>query len=69
MQRLLLVALLALAMLAAFAVPALAGTPANDGMGKMYAGHIRTEAQGGMLGADIHPGMHMGMRGWTMPME
>lgn len=66
MKRMLSVVVLTVAMLTVLAVPALAATPANGGMGKMYGDHIRTEAKAGMLGKDLHPGMHRGMAGWEM---
>jgi hypothetical protein len=67
MKRMLSVLVLAVAMLAVFAVPALASTPANDGMGQMYGEHHSTMAQMGELGADMNPGHHRGMAGWEMP--
>lgn len=68
MRRSILVAIVVTALLMAFAAPAAAMTPANDGMGKMFGDHIRTEAQAGTLGKLVHPGMHHGMAGWEMPM-
>jgi len=67
MYRVLIVAVLAVALLLALAAPALAMAPANHGMGKMYGDHIRTEAKAGSLGKSLHPGMHHGMSGWTPP--
>jgi hypothetical protein len=69
MKRMLSVLVLAVAMLAILAVPALASTPANDSMGQMYGDHVRTEAKAGMLGKALHPGMHRGMSGWEMPAQ
>lgn len=68
MRRILLAVPLTVAMLVLMAAPAMAATPANGGMGKMYSEHIRMEAKAGMLGPDVHPGMHRGMAGWEMPM-
>ena len=48
----------------ALAVPAFA--TGAGGMGRMYGDHIRTEARAGMLGPEVHPGMHFGFHGWTM---
>jgi hypothetical protein len=67
MKRMLSVVVLAVAMLAVLAVPALAATPANDGVGQAYGGHISAEAAAGMLGQDMNPGHHRGISGWPMP--
>lgn len=67
MKRALIVIVLAVALLVIAVAPAAAMTPANNGMGKMYGEHIRTEAQAGALGKYVHPGQHHGMSGWMMP--
>lgn len=68
MRRVLVVVALAGTLVLSLAVQALAMTPANEGMGKMYGEHISSEAKAGTLGPDVHPGMHRGMSGWMMPM-
>jgi hypothetical protein len=65
MQRTLIVLLLAIALVAVLAVPALAATPANDGAGQLFGQHHATMAQAGQLGQDMNPGMHRGFSGWT----
>lgn len=67
MRKSIVVVALAIVLVLALVVPALAMTPANNGMGKMYGEHIRTEAHAGTLGKDVHPGQHHGMSGWTPP--
>ena len=67
MKRMLSVVVLAVAMLAVLAVPALAATPANNGAGQMYGEHHATMAQAGELGKDMNPGHHRGISGWHMP--
>jgi hypothetical protein len=61
------VVVLAVAMLAVLAVPALAATPANNGIGQLYGEHHATMAQAGALGKDMNPGHHRGTTGWHMP--
>lgn len=68
MRRVFAVVVLTAVLVLSLAVPALAMTPANNGMGKMYGEHISTEAKAGVLGKYVHPGMHHGMSGWMMPM-
>lgn len=68
MYRILIIAVLSVALLFALVAPAAAVTPANNGLGRMYGEHISTEAKAGMLGKTLHPGMHHGMSGWVMPM-
>ena len=65
MRRTLIVLLLAIALLAILAVPALATTPANDGAGQLFGQHHATMAQSGQLGQDMNPGVHQGISGWT----
>ena len=60
------VAIFALAAVLAFALAVPAFATGADGMGRMYGDHIRTEARGGMLGPEVHPGMHFGFHGWHM---
>lgn len=67
MKRMLSVVVLAVAMLAVLAVPALAATPANNGVGRMYGEHHASMAQAGELGKDMNPGHHRGISGWHMP--
>ena len=66
MKRMFSVVVLAVAMLAVLAVPALAATPANNGVGQAYGDHISTEATAGVLGQDMNPGHHRGISGWHM---
>lgn len=68
MRRFFTVVALAVVLVLMFGVSASALTPANGGMGKLYGEHISSEAKAGMLGPDVHPGMHRGMSGWMMPM-
>lgn len=67
MRRALIVIALTVALLVVAAAPALAVTPANEGAGKMYGEHIRSEAHAGTLGKEVHPGLHRGMHGWVIP--
>lgn len=66
MRRVLVIAAITVALLLTVVAPALAVTPANEGMGKMYGEHISAEAKAGTLGKYVHPGMHRGMHGWMM---
>lgn len=67
MRRALTVAALTLVLVLTTIVPAIAMTPANNGMGKMYGEHISSEAKAGTLGKYVHPGQHRGMAGWMLP--
>lgn len=74
MKKALLVIALSIVLVVALAVPALAAPPfdkngpAHHGMGRMFGEHISTEAKAGVLGPEVHPGMHHGFAGWEMPM-
>lgn len=65
MKRIALVVVLTAVLVLVLAAPAVA-VPANNGLGRMYGEHISSEARAGMLGPDLHPGMHQGFRGWPM---
>ncbi len=67
MKRMLSVVFLAVAILVVLAVPALAATPANNGVGQAYGQHHAAMAQAGELGKDMNPGHHRGVSGWDMP--
>lgn len=65
MKRLAITSVVAIVLVLSTAATAL-GVPANNGLGKMYGEHISTEAKAGVLGPEVHPGMHRGFAGWPM---
>lgn len=60
------IAIFAVAAVLAFALAVPAFANGADGRGRAYGDHIRTEARAGVLGPEVHPGMHRGFHGWHM---
>jgi hypothetical protein len=63
-SRIVLAITLALLLMFVFAGTALAGPPANGGLGRSFGQHHAECARMGMLGPDMNPGMHQGFAGW-----